>query len=147
MRLSLKETCKQTCKLVPALALVASGLLLSACTTTLQRADANNLTIDCRTDEAIAALRKMEAEGGERNMKIVSENLPGVLLDAGRAADANAEIERLSRKLTTDGDYDKTKFSLGKVMQKTVVELRDDREIKYGYSICRTTRPELKLTQ
>ena len=57
------------------------------------------------------------------------------------------EIERLARKLTTDGDVDKTKYSLGRAMQKTVIELRDDREIKYGYSICRITRPELKLTQ
>jgi len=141
MHLSLKNTCK----LVPALAL--SGLLLGACTTTLQRADANNLSVDCRTDDAIAAFRKMEADGGERNMRIVSENLPGVLLDAGRAAEANAEIARLARKLTTDGDVDKTKYSLGRAMQKTVIELREDRSVKYGYSVCRITRPELKLTQ
>jgi len=141
MRLSMKKIST----LVPALTL--SGLLLGACTTTLQRADANNLSVDCRTDEAIAVFRKMEAEGGERNMRIVSDNLPGVLLDAGRAADANVEIERLARKLTTDGDVDKTKFSLGKTMQKAVIELRDDREVKYGYAVCRNTRPELKLTQ
>ncbi|HSD39530.1 MAG TPA: hypothetical protein VLC92_18635 [Rhodocyclaceae bacterium] len=135
---------KKISTLVPALTL--SGLLMSACTTLLPRADANNLTINCKTDEAIAVFREMEAQGGSANMRVVSNNLPGVLMDVGRAAEAHAEIERLAKKITTDGDYDKTRFALGKMMQKTVIEIRNDRELKYGYGICRNTRPELFLS-
>lgn len=93
---------------------------------------ASDLAIDCRTDEALAALDKAEQSGGLSKYLAGLERV-GILRDAGRddeAARALAAYKAQPEMASSDDD------EIERSLDKFVADLRDERREKSGSATC-----------
>lgn len=111
--------------------------IITGCAGLKEGADAENLAIDCKTNEAVALMHKMESEGGIAEITVYS-SLPGILKDAGRDQEAENEAVRLAKLL--GGDYTKNINDIHTDMNSEVNRLRDERQKAHGYSTCQNRK-------
>ncbi len=94
--------------------------------------DANELAIECRTDEALAAVIKAE-EGGGLSSYIADLQKVVILQDAGRMAEAEAAMaERNKRAEASPEDAKEAEDAVA----ESLAELRAEREKKTGSATC-----------
>lgn len=94
--------------------------------------DANELAIECRTDEALAAVVKAE-EGGGLSSYIADLQKVVILQDAGRMAEAEAAMaERNKRAEASPEDAKEAEDAVA----ESLAELRAEREKKTGSASC-----------
>ncbi len=93
---------------------------------------ATDLAIDCRTDEALAALDKAQQGGGLGKYLSYVERL-GILRDAGRTAEAEKALEAyMALPETASSDPEKTEKSI----QEFIDEMRKERKERTGSASC-----------
>ncbi len=93
---------------------------------------ANELAIDCRTEEALAALEKAEQSGGLSKYLAGLERV-GILRDAGRddeAAKALADYKAQPEAATSDD------AEIERSLDEFIAELRNQRQAKSGSATC-----------
>ena len=94
--------------------------------------DANELAIECRTDEALAAVVKAE-EGGGLSSYIADLQKVVILQDAGRMAEAEAAMaERNKRAEASPEDAKEAEDAVA----ESLAELRAEREKQTGSATC-----------
>jgi hypothetical protein len=93
---------------------------------------ATDLAIDCKTDEALAALNKAQEGGGLGKYLSYLERV-GILRDAGRMAEAEKALE-VYMALPETASSDPAEVE--KSVQKFVDELRKERQKRTGTATC-----------
>ena len=94
--------------------------------------DANELAIECRTDEALAAVIKAE-EGGGLSSYIADLQKVVILQDAGRMAEAEAAMAERNKRAEASAEDAKEAED---AVAETLAELRAEREKKTGSASC-----------
>ena len=115
--------------------LLLAALALSGCGMmgdTSSVRDASELAIECRTDEALAAVQRAE-QGGGLSSYIADLQKVVLLRDAGRMAEAEAALaERNKRAEATTEEAAEAE----EAVQESLAELRAEREKKTGSATC-----------
>ncbi len=125
----------QSSRLFAAASVVAAAMLTGGCGSlgdTGSIRSASDLAIDCRTDEALAALDKAEQSGGLSKYLAGLERV-GILRDAGRddqAARALAAYKAQPEVASSDD------AEIERSLDKFVADLRDERREKSGSATC-----------
>jgi hypothetical protein len=94
--------------------------------------DANELAIECRTDEALAAVEKAE-QGGGLSSYIADLQKVVILRDAGRMAEADAAMAARNARIEVDAE---NAGEAEDAVQESLTELRAEREKKTGSATC-----------
>ena len=94
--------------------------------------DANELAIECRTDEALAAVIKAE-EGGGLSSYIADLQKVVILQDAGRMAEAEAAMAERNKRAEASAEDAKEAED---AVAESLAELRAEREKKTGSATC-----------
>jgi hypothetical protein len=93
---------------------------------------ASKLAVECKTDEALAALDTAEAGGGLGTYLAELERV-GILRDVGRTAEAEQALQvYMSRPETADSDVQEVEESIEAFIEK----LRDKRLDETGSATC-----------
>ncbi len=93
---------------------------------------ANELAIDCRTDQALAALDKAEKSGGMATYLAGLERI-GILRDVGRTEEADSAMQAyLSRPETSSTTREEIDASIDKFIE----DLRQERLEQTGRAMC-----------
>jgi hypothetical protein len=117
--------------LIAALALPA----LSACGMmgdTSSVRDANKLAIECRTDEALAAVEHAE-QGGGLSSYIADLQKVVILRDAGRMAEAEAAMAARNERADASAE---NIAEAEEAVEESLAELRAERKKKTGSATC-----------
>ncbi len=93
---------------------------------------ASDLAIDCRTDEALAALDKAEQSGGLSKYLAGLERV-GILRDAGRDDEAARALAAYKAHPEVASSDD---AEIERSLDKFVTDLRDERREKSGSATC-----------
>jgi hypothetical protein len=115
--------------------LLLAALALSGCGMvgdTSSVRDANELAIECRTDEALAAVEQAE-QGGGLSSYIADLQKVVILRDAGRMAEADAAMAARNKRAeaTTEEAAEAEEAA-----QESLADLRAEREKKTGSATC-----------
>ena len=94
--------------------------------------DANELAIECRTDEALAAVVKAE-EGGGLSSYIADLQKVVILQDAGRMAEAEAAMAERNKRAEASAEDAKEAED---AVAESLAELRAEREKQTGSATC-----------
>ncbi len=94
--------------------------------------DANELAIECRTDEALAAVRRAE-QGGGLSSYIADLQEVVLLRDAGRMAEADAAMAARNERAEVSAE---NAAEAEEAVQESLAELRAAREKKTGSATC-----------
>lgn len=94
--------------------------------------DANKLAIECRTDEALAAVVQAE-QGGGLSSYIADLQKVVILRDAGRMAEADAAMAARNKRAEATTEE---AAEAEEAVQESLAELRAEREKKTGSATC-----------
>ena len=94
--------------------------------------DANKLAIECRTDEALAAVVQAE-QGGGLSSYIADLQEVVILRDAGRMAEADAAMAARNKRAEATTEE---AAEAEEAVQESLAELRAEREKKTGSATC-----------
>jgi enamine deaminase RidA (YjgF/YER057c/UK114 family) len=94
--------------------------------------EANSLAIECKTDQALAALDRATREGG-LGAAVADLQRVVILRDAGRMAEAEIAMNERNRRWNADA---KNVAESEAAVTKAVNELRANRQEKTGQTIC-----------
>ena len=94
--------------------------------------DANELAIECRTDEALAAVEKAE-QGGGLGSYIADLQKVVILRDAGRMAEAEAAMAARNKRAEATAEE---AAEAEEAAQESLAELRAEREKHTGSATC-----------
>ena len=94
--------------------------------------DATKLAIECRTDEALAAVKQAEQGGGLSSYLADLEEVV-ILRDAGRMPEADAAMAARNERIEADAD---NAAEAEKAVEESLAELRAEREKKTGSATC-----------
>ncbi len=94
--------------------------------------EANELAINCKTDEALAQLDQIPRE---KNVASAMSDLQRVVIlrDAGRQAEADAALAERNKRWEVD---EKTAAESEKSISEGVASLRAEREKRFGKATC-----------
>jgi hypothetical protein len=123
---------RQTILLTP---ILLAALTLSACGAvgdTGAVRDANELAIECRTDEALAAAEQA-AQGGGLGSYVADLQKVVILRDAGRMAEADAAMAERNKRADATAEE---AAEAEQAVQESLAELRAEREKKTGSATC-----------
>ena len=123
---------RQTISLTP---ILLTALTLSACGAvgdTGAVRDANELAIECRTDEALAAAEQA-AQGGGLGSYVADLQKVVILRDAGRMAEADAAMAARNKRAEATAEE---AAEAEQAVQESLAELRAEREKKTGSATC-----------
>jgi hypothetical protein len=115
--------------------LLLAALALSGCGMvgdTSSVRDANELAIECRTDEALAAVEQAE-QGGGLSSYIADLQKVVILRDAGRMAEADAAMAARNKRAEATTEE---AAEAEEAVQESLGELRAEREKKTGSATC-----------
>lgn len=94
--------------------------------------DANKLAIECRTDEALAAVEQAE-QGGGLSSYLAELQKVVFLRDAGRMAEADAAMAARNARPEVDAE---NAAEAEDAVAESLAELRKEREKKTGSATC-----------
>lgn len=94
--------------------------------------DANKLAIECRTDEALAAVEQAE-QGGGLSSYIADLQKVVILRDAGRIAEADAAMAARNKRAEATTEE---AAEAEEAVQESLADLRAEREKKTGSATC-----------
>ena len=115
--------------------LLLAALALSGCGMvgdTSSVRDANELAIECRTDEALAAVEQAE-QGGGLSSYIADLQKVVILRDAGRMAEADAAMAARNKRAEATTEE---AAEAEEAVQESLADLRAEREKKTGSATC-----------
>ena len=94
--------------------------------------DANELAIECRTDEALAAVEQAE-RGGGLGSYIADLQKVVILRDAGRTAEADAAMAERNKRADATAEE---AAEAEEAVQESLADLRAEREKETGSATC-----------
>lgn len=121
---------------IPSILVVISAFLLTACGLKVGDVksvnEANELAIDCKTDEALAAVDRAIHSGGI-GAAIGDLDRVAILRDAGRIQEAEAAMAERNRRWNADAA---NKAKAEEAVEETVKNMRNEREKRTGRRTC-----------
>ncbi len=94
--------------------------------------DANELAIECRTDEALAAVEQAE-QGGGLSSYLADLQEVVILRDAGRMAEADAAMAARNERIEADPE---SAAEAEEAVKESLAQLRAEREKETGSATC-----------
>lgn len=122
--------------LIPHILVVISAFVLTACGLKVGDVksvnEANEMAIDCKTDEALAAVDRAIHSGGI-GAAIGDLDRVAILRDAGRIQEAEAAMAERNKRWNADAE---NKAKAEEAVKETVKNMRDEREKRTGTRTC-----------